>query len=486
MLPLVLVLGVAISGAYGQRPIIQRIHDTANEKQDSVFKLGSTITLEVKGLSRWMEAEEVTLVKRGFDPQKAHQKAHSLVLYIDDAPLIGMPPLAVYADETRLPGTSGTSSASSALKATDESSTVAASSADLLDDDPITPIDKVIFKLNRSPDNYQYWDVVYDSPWDFSHPGKIGLGYDDRVFTELYPAHEENVRLELIQPTSIWVASLGTGILATGILLLARKSWLLRDWEGKTLPSASTIFSPIGAVQPPYSLAKTQLAFWTFLIMSCFLIIYCVTGEMTTISVTTLALLGISAGTTGLSGLIGNKDGDTPTATQSLPPSQGFMTDILSDERGVSVHRLQKVVITVLLGYFFARTIYKTVALPEWTNNETLLLALSSATYLGLKWQETKTEAAMVNDPNTLSAAVAAPVVAPPIPTAPIVAPAVVPAAVTPSAPAAPPVAPPAFYPPTPVTDPMPPAVVATPAPAAANQVLAPDEEPTEYFSAKA
>ncbi|GGF04290.1 hypothetical protein [Hymenobacter cavernae] len=469
MLPLVLVLGVATSGANAQRPVIQRIHDTANEKQDSVFRLGSTITLEVQGLSRWMETEEETLVKRGFDPQKAHQKAHSLVLYIDDAPLIGMPPLAVYADEARLPGTSA---ASPAPKMAHDSGTVAASPTDLPDDDPITPIDKVIFKLNRNPDNYQYWDVVYDSPWDFSHPGKIGLGYDDRVFTELYPAHEENVRLELIQPSSIWVAALGTGILALGILLLARKSWLLRDWEGKTVPSASTIFSPTGTVQPPYSLAKTQLAFWTFLIMSCFLIIYCVTGEMTTISVTTLALLGISAGTTGLSGLIGNKDGDMPTAAQSLPPSQGFMTDILSDERGVSVHRLQKVVITVLLGYFFARTVYKTVALPEWTNNETLLLALSSATYLGLKWQETKTEAATVNDPATLPAAVAAP--------------AVLPAPATPPTTAAPPVVPPTFYPPTPAPTPAPSAVVATPASAAVDQVSTPAEEPTEYFSAKA
>jgi len=475
-LALTLAVGACLTTVQAQRPIIQRIHDTANAEQDSVFKLGSTITLEVKGLSRWMEAEEMTLVQRGFDPQKAHQKAHSLVLYIDDAPLIGMPPLAVYADEIRLPGTTTQLGAAPTTSPGADSNTVAISAPVLPDDDPITSLDKVIFKLNRSPDNSQYWDVVYDSPWDFSHPGKIGLGYDDRVFTELYPIHAENVRLELIQPSSIWVATLGTVLLAVGILLLARKSWLLRDWEDKAVPSRSTVFAPTGAVQPPYSLAKAQLTFWTFLIMSCYLIIYCVTGEMTTISVTTLALLGISAGTTGLSTLIGGNTADPATA-QTLPASQGFLTDILSDERGVSVHRLQKVVITVLLGYFFARTVYKTVALPEWTNNETLLLAISSATYLGLKWQENKTDAVALP-----SSAAAVPLQPPAVASIPTVVAPTAPAAPVLPTPAPVPVAPPVVAPVVVV----PPAPAAVPDAATTSAPYVPTEEPGEYFSAKA
>ncbi|RTQ50303.1 hypothetical protein EJV47_11810 [Hymenobacter gummosus] len=492
------LLLLAAPAARAQHPVIQRIHDTADESQDSVFKLGSTITLEVTGLGQWMEAEEANLVKRGFDPQKAHQKSHSLVLYIDDAPLIGLPPLAVYADETAAPDSS--------IAAASDSTLVISSTGDAAtgpgDDDPIAVRDKVIFKLVRTPDNYRYWDIVYDSPWDYSHPGKIGLGYEDRVFTELYPNHPNNVRLELIQPSSLWVAGIGTGLLALGILLLAHRSWMLREWETKPSAAAYEQLAANGTLTPPFSLAKTQLAFWTFLIMSCYLVIYCVTGEMTNISMTTLSLLGISAGTTGISGLLDVGDKAKLQANEPLRPSRGFLADLLSDEQGVSINRLQKVVITLLLGYFFVRTVYKTVALPEWDNNETLLLAISSATYLGLKWQGQKQDNAALGSaglPSQFAApgtpimpsgaapvypaptapvygAPAAPVYPPPAPAAPGFGTAPPPPMPSPAAPAAPTFAPP---PAAPVYA-APPAAAGAYAPPASAPAAAPPPVPAQ------
>ncbi|WP_133257207.1 hypothetical protein [Hymenobacter edaphi] len=376
------------------RPVIKNIHATADAGQDSLFKLGSTITLEVEGLGRWLHDEEAALEKMGMSPERAHAKARQMVLYIDDTPLRNMPPLAVYLAGTDSKVAGSRHRAAAYLTDDDTLSTVAAPDLvgravreDTVLSDLNAAYDKVLFKLDRTPANLQYWDIVYGSPWKFTHPGKIGLGYDDQVFTELFPGPERNVHFQLVQPSALWIAGVGVFFLALGIITLAHRSALLRTGREGELASAGV--GP-DSTQRPFSLAKTQLAWWTFIIMSCYLVIYCVTGEMTNISMTTLSLLGISAGTAGLSGLIG-MSGDVGKALPEGPEvSHGWMTDILSDSNGVSIHRLQKVVITVLLGYFFVRTVYKTVALPEWNNNETLLLAISSATYLGLKWQENR------------------------------------------------------------------------------------------------
>ena len=150
--------------------------------------------------------------------------------------------------------------------------------------------------------------------------------------------------------------------------------------------------------QPTFSLAKSQLAWWTFLVLGSYLLIFCVTGEMTNISGTTLELLGISAGTAGLGSLLGTP---SPLPTARPPVSQSWWHDVLSDENGVSIHRLQQVAFTLLLGYLFVRTVFKTVALPEWNDNEILLLGISSATYLGLKSQENSAAKDKLKDVST-------------------------------------------------------------------------------------
>ncbi|MCC3160446.1 hypothetical protein LJ737_24630 [Hymenobacter sp. 15J16-1T3B] len=414
-----LLVGVLLPEARAQqrpqvfRPVIKNIHATADAGQDSLFKLGSTITLEVDGLGRWLHDEEAALEKMGMSPERAHAKARQMVLYIDDTPLRNMPPLAVYLAGTDSKAAGSRHRAAAYLTDDDTLSTVAAPdlvgravSEDSVLNDLNAAYDKVLFKLDRTPANLQYWDIVYGSPWKFTHPGKIGLGYDDQVFTELFPGPDRSVHFQLVQPSALWVAGVGVFFLALGIIALAHRSALLRTGKEGELTSAGVA---LDSMQRPFSLAKTQLAWWTFIIMSCYLVIYCVTGEMTNISMTTLSLLGISAGTAGLSGLIG-MGGDVGKALPGGPEvSHGWMTDILSDSNGVSIHRLQKVVITVLLGYFFVRTVYKTVALPEWNNNETLLLAISSATYLGLKWQENKPGTEAVNAPTAGGAVAAGP-----------------------------------------------------------------------------
>lgn len=414
---LVLLALLGTQPVCAQYPVIKRIHDTADVKQDSVFQLGSTITLEVTGLNRWLQTQEQLLMQRGFNASKAHEMTRDLVLYIDDAPLIGMPPLAVYANEAAsllkhpAAATALTSPASVSLAAPVAIDSLgqplplaAANNTNppaqpdsvlaLLADHPTGVADKVIFRLRRDVNNYRYWNVVYNSPWEFVHPSKIGLGYADRVFTELYPSNTGTIRLVLIQPLSLWFAGICTLLLAVGVLVLATRSWLLRETDGTDDGDPNTPPPSLDEANPPYSLAKIQLAWWTFIILSSYFIIYCATGIMADLSTTSLALLGISAGTTALSGLISPPTTPAGQPTTAPQASRGWVRDILSDEHGISIHRLQKVVIALIMGFFFVHSVYLTVTMPVWTTNQTLLLAVSSATYLGLKWQQSRLDSA--------------------------------------------------------------------------------------------
>jgi hypothetical protein len=404
-LPWALLLAwLLASTALAQQPVIKRVYVTDDPRQDSVFQLGSTIVMEVTGLNRWLKFQEELLIRQGFEPQKAHNKARDLVLYIDDAPLIGMPPLAMYVDETLADSMMSDIARRKALAAAGADSAAEPGSARdpalnvLLNEYPIGVPDKVVFKLRRDVSNYKYWDIVYDSPWDYSHSGKIGLGYEDRVFTALHPRKGGTIRLELIQPATLWIAVLGTIALGLGLLLLGTRSWLMRTTTGRPPADAAAPGATIQAARPPFSLAKVQMAWWTFVILGSFLVIYCVSGEMPDISTTSLALLGISSGTTALNALITSSSdpGDQPTVPET---SRGWLTDILSDDHGLSINRLQQAVISLLMGYFFIRTVYNTVAMPVWTDNQILLLGISNATYLGLKWQENRGDNAKASGP---------------------------------------------------------------------------------------
>jgi len=406
------------SPAWAQRPVIHRIHATSDARQDSVFQLGSTITLEVSGLGNWIRQREKQLQGR-VDAPHARLLARDLVLYIDDAPLLNMPPLAVYTDETKAPtlasnptrlapptaSTAGATPPSPGdptaklMEAIDSTAQAASQNSQpdstlgfALDALPAGGRDKVVFQLRRDPSNARYWNVLYNSPWEFTHPSKIGLGYADQVFTDLYPGPTRTVSLQLIEPGSLWVAGLVILVLGGGLLALGVRSWLLRDTASDGNDDDPDSPTPtIDATDPPYSLSRVQLAWWIFIIIGGHVVVYCVTGVMPDISTTSLALLGISAGTTVLSSLTTSGQGASAAATPATGPperSRGFLTDLLSDEHGVCIHRLQKMIISLVMGGFYIRTVYDTVATPVWTANQTLLMAISSATYLGLKWQE--------------------------------------------------------------------------------------------------
>lgn len=183
-------------------------------------------------------------------------------------------------------------------------------------------------------------------------------------------------------------------------LFLAVFTNLLRDIVGDNTAlnmrrAAMATAEQRNNVNAPYSLARTQLAIWITVISSLYLhaILWNQCKLDVGINITALILMGISAGTFATGAIL-----DTIEIEQGLPRSQDqpaskfFLRDILSDKNGISIHRFQNVIWTViaLLVYFY-RYNHKAIGadcLPELDATLLALTGISSATYLTLKTRE--------------------------------------------------------------------------------------------------
>jgi len=81
---------------------------------------------------------------------------------------------------------------------------------------------------------------------------------------------------------------------------------------------------------------------------------------------------------------------------QSLTPateagvSKGFARDILSDGGGYSFHRFQIFAWTLVLGIIFISSVYNNLTMPEFSATLLGLMGISSGTYIGFKFPETR------------------------------------------------------------------------------------------------
>jgi hypothetical protein len=62
-----------------------------------------------------------------------------------------------------------------------------------------------------------------------------------------------------------------------------------------------------------------------------------------------------------------------------------FLGDILADTDGISVHRFQIFVWTIVLGIIFLRSVVTELSMPEFNGTLLALMGISSATYVGAK-----------------------------------------------------------------------------------------------------
>lgn len=82
------------------------------------------------------------------------------------------------------------------------------------------------------------------------------------------------------------------------------------------------------------------------------------------------------------------KNIDDAQSKLSTPVSQSFGKDLLTDVNGITLHRFQIVVWTVVLGFLFIAGVYRDLAMPEFSGTLLALMGISSGTYLGFKIPE--------------------------------------------------------------------------------------------------
>lgn len=269
---------------------------------------------------------------------------------------------------------------------------------------------RVRFTLVRDEESAAAWRLLFTEPWQFTNTVSISVGPRGRLS---WPSTVDSVELMILPRYRVIAYFVGLAIAVLLFIWLARRTALLRD-RGDDMAEG---------LRSPYSLSRFQLGFWILLVTSAYVFIWMITGELDTITGSVLALLGIGSGTALGAALIdqGKEEAKATTVekaaaataaveatttttavapTATAPPaeqrsaargfseSRGFLRDVLSDERGISIHRFQLFVWTLVLGVIFCVVVYGSLEMPQFSSTMLGLMGISSGTYLGLKMPE--------------------------------------------------------------------------------------------------
>jgi hypothetical protein len=225
------------------------------------------------------------------------------------------------------------------------------------------------FELDRNANNKHIWrQFLYDPLFDADATMRISVGV--RGGRPLPRADGANMSLVLKKLyvdywTMIWLTLLFC--VAIALFLYARRSDMLRDGP------------PVDGIRQPYSLARAQMAWWFFLLVAGYVLIWLVTGEQDSIAPSLLGLVGISAAT-ALAAVAVTPASRGPRATA------GFWRDLVTDDKGVvALDRFQVLIWTLVLGGIFLNSVFLYLTMPEFSATMLALMGISSGTYIGFK-----------------------------------------------------------------------------------------------------
>jgi hypothetical protein len=85
------------------------------------------------------------------------------------------------------------------------------------------------------------------------------------------------------------------------------------------------------------------------------------------------------------------------------PVSDGFITDLLTDVNGVTFHRFQIVVWTIVLGLIFMYSVWTSLTMPQFSDTLLALMGISAGTYVGFKIPEQQTSPNDVTNTDTVA-----------------------------------------------------------------------------------
>lgn len=231
----------------------------------------------------------------------------------------------------------------------------------------------VRYLLRRTEGSEEVWHKLLGSPHHYAKPVSLSVGADEQ-----FPVRTDVTAFDLeAVPRGWFFLFIALAIFFIFfVTMLCRRTAIIRSGE-ITVP----------AHQRPYSLSLFQMIFWFTLVIIAYVFMWLINDELDTITESVLALIGIGAATAIGATMIDKNKAQTGDATPSIM-SRGFMRDLLSDADGISLHRFQMFIWTLVLGVIFVASVYKNLAMPQFSTTLLGLMGISSGTYLGFKVPE--------------------------------------------------------------------------------------------------
>lgn len=205
---------------------------------------------------------------------------------------------------------------------------------------------------------------------------------DKKVTNRKTEANDANIKLTQNpqDTTAVEAKQAGDVALAEAEKKADKANKALTAWQTqRTVHKMEGDDTPVG----PYSLGRTQMAVWFFLVIVGFIFIGMSLGQyQNLVTEGTLVLLGISS-LTGLAAIqiTGDKAADRT--------HRNFFRDILGNDAGeLQLQRIQSVAWTLVLGPIFVWTAYYDFRFVSFDTNLLPLMGIAQSFYIGFKFQE--------------------------------------------------------------------------------------------------
>jgi hypothetical protein len=296
------------------------------------------------------------------------------------------------------------------------------------------------FKLENTPSSREVWSAVLADSVMRARTVAVSVGFrGGPAAPPVNPSRPVTIRFAPFTALRFYVSTAGFLIALAGFTYMVFRSGILRD-------SPEESGRPIN--ERPYSLGRAQGAAWFFAIVAAFLYIRLVTNDYDSLTTQALLLLGVGTATQAASGLVDNSlrgkaraalarlrpligrtktevdemeaqarsnPGADPAAMALLRttlaghrellaemrrelaqaeavlrggPSRGFVVDLVSDAQGVSLHRFQMAVWTVILIAIYLTEVVVTWAMPTFNPEMLALMGFSGTAFVGFKLVE--------------------------------------------------------------------------------------------------
>lgn len=232
------------------------------------------------------------------------------------------------------------------------------------------------FKLVRDTTTKAAWDCLYRiARWNKTHlKVHVSIGWQGMFPVKVASKNYDNTQIIIIffQQWAFLAWLLLYVVIIGAFILLAVKSNMLRECDNG-----------------PYSLAQTQLAFWTILVIGSFIYTLILTDIASSLNTSILFLLGISITTNGTAVYLDyykKKD----KARLNPKVSKGFLSDILGDGNTIVVQRVQNAAWTLVLGLYLVYYTISNKTLPSYPDVLLYLTGISSLGYVAAKPTENR------------------------------------------------------------------------------------------------